>query len=1131
MKKHIGKITVFLAFLLVIVASIMCFTIFSAESSSSEVTVNWNFDIIGSGDAKTAKITGASITGDYTRSFAIPSTVTRDGVEYPVTEIKEGAFNGNTKVFGPLTIPDGVTKIGYNAFKNTQIYGEVIIPSTVTSIGYSAFENCKGITKVTLPEDFKTIDDYVFKGCTALRSINLENVTKIQKESFNNCNTLYNITLTSKLTYLGNSAFANCKSLDQTFDLSSVTSLGDSVFSGCNRIKGFKMPNTSFNLSFFSNLASLESIEVLKDNENYITIDGVLFNKKENVATTLLLYPLNKSDSVYTVPKTVTTIGKAAFAYAKNLETVKLGDNVETLSPEAFMYSSLTHEYLPNNIYSMSVDLFKGCKNLEWVVLGNNIAAIGTDCFKDANKNVTVIAKNPRVTPSYDVTNFISMKNYQCIDHYYGYNDAPATCEAPGYKVCIVCERVAYEKQLEHSGMIIESSELSCDTDEYIVIDCLTCGKHVKEISREKTGHQSITYTVPATSTTPGYTRHFCYVCSETYVENYTPFLNVAPCSAHSSFSELVISEPSCKTNGLKIYYCTDCGKFIRDLVTDKAQCSYEVVSDIVSSCTVEGVLIERCTVCQTEKITKRPLIAHDHEWYTISEKQGYEYSSCKRCGLFESREVDYSVLNALLSQVSVYYETYYSPEAIAIIRPIKESQGLNLTQSAVNYNVNILSNTLANLSYNVTDVPVVFIETTDLSEDYYSEAKIYISYLDENGNSCVEAIEQDGEIKIRGNSTADYKEKYPYNIKFSTKVDLFGMGAGKKYCLLANLFDQTLIRNALVMDFSKAIELQYSQDYEFVDVYYNGQYYGLYLLTTPMDIGEDRIDIDEENDIVLEVEKVTGDHVNSLSEDEKHIYSSIFNISAVVEGSDDLSGEAYSKLFSSFNMVDFAIKSGDWNLIDQYVDIESVSKYFLIHEYLKEVDMCFDSTRFYMKDGKLYGGPVWDFDLGLGNLHLDSGQPGDDNSHNAYNNEGDFANKNSGVTNNSATGYWADCRWAGNKNIWFPYLVQYSKEFNDEIKALIKDYADIMRLMYEDKIISKHESIRNNLDNFYKDDDFTAARIRNYRIFTIAKRYNPMPHNSNSYAEAMDYLRAWLKERHEWMYKAYLGVDLPSSN
>lgn len=1158
MKKHIGKITIGLALIIAIAVSILCITVFSADKNEAAgVTVTWTFSTKDDSSAAednpikgTATITGATVVGDYTREMNIPATVVKDGKTYQVTAIGAGAFD-EAKFFGKLTLPEGLVTINQNAFKGSQIFGEIVIPSTVTTIGYSAFENCKGITSVNLPASITEIDEYTFKNCTALRTVNTENVEIFDKECFAHCYALYEITIgkkavkdgdstkvIGKTTTIGNSAFYQCMSLDQTFDLSEVTSLGSSVFHNCERIEGFIMPNVSFDLAFFSGCTGVKRYEITGDASLYTSIDGVIFNKVDltNSSTDddelkLLLYPANKDDEVYHIPEGVRIIDKAAFAYSKNIKSVVISSTVEKIYPEAFKNSSIETSYIPDNVYFVSVDTFKGCSSLEWVILGENVTTTGVDSFRDANANVVVIAKNPLLTKPDFVKeeNFFSSATYQCINHYYGYLDKAATCTEYGYNQCIVCDRISYIKELGHSGPVIEKSALSCETDEYKKIDCIRCNQEISIVTAEKTGHNPVTQSKSATATTPGYDINYCLTCQKTYVDNYQGFEDATPCASHSHFSTVLISEANCDTNGLSIVHCSDCGGYIRSSVTDRIGCSYETTIVVESSCTVNGQVNETCTVCGKDRITKKELKAHTHSWYTISSKQGYEYSTCSVCGYFESREVDYSVLKALVARIPAHYEDIYTTETVAVIRPIKESLSLNMTQEAVDYNANMLRNALSSAEYNVTDVPVVFIEkSTGLSKEY-SDAIIYIAYLDKDGTSAVEAIEYDATMKIRGNSTANAK-KYPYNIKFSSKVDLFGMGAGKKYCLIANLYDQTLMRNAMAIEFSQLIGIQFAPSYQFVEVYYNGRYDGLYMLTTPMDIDENRINIDEENDFVTELEH--------KSDGEFYLTSPIFNIKALVEDTADLSGDAYSRMYSSYYLVDYAIKSGDWELIKEHVDIESVSKYYVIHEYLKDVDMCYDSTRFYFMDGKLYGGPVWDYDFSMGNLDLNSGQVGDDSSHDAYNNEGGHVNKTLGEANNSATGYWADCRWASNKNIWFASLMQYSPEFQQEVKQVIIDYTDEMRLMYEDKVISKRETLTNKIDIHYKDDSFTAARIRNYNIldsdgelrFPIAAKQSSMTYALPSYTKAVEYLKGWLEERHNWVYRAYVGEDLPPS-
>ena len=97
------------------------------------------------------------------------------------------------------------------------------------------------------------------------------------------------------------------------------------------------------------------------------------------------------------------------------------------------------------------------------------------------------------------------------------------------------------------------------------------------------------------------------------------------------------------------------------------------------------------------------------------------------------------------------------------------------------------------------TDVPKVFITTSQsLSRDYID---CTVEIVDEAGGTHEDIRDNKSKVKIRGNSTSS-GEKKPFNIKFSSKTDVLGMGKNKKWCLLANCYERTLIRNQTVFDF-----------------------------------------------------------------------------------------------------------------------------------------------------------------------------------------------------------------------------------------------------------------------------------------------------------------------------------------
>ena len=1089
-----------------------------------------------------------------------------------LTEIKKKTFY-NSFLIANFEIPEGITSIGDEAFSKTLIQGCFVFPEGLTSIGTSAFYDCYGILGITFPTTLNEIKSNTFYGCISITYANFENITKFGDNCFYNCQALLNANFPKSEFTLGSKAFANCYSLSGEIDLSHVTSIQSNTFEGCQRINSLVIPDKDL-LGIIKGCSNLNAVSASQSNIKYITIDNVLFEvvSKEEFApnesinfeafsgdtgyiivnnvpyilengviykvteTTILFYPYMKSDSTYTVPNHVSVIGTNAFYNVKAINKIVIGENVTSIMSGAFSNTGLTTAFIPDSITKVNSNIFNGCSALEWVVLGKNVTSIDA-CFQGTT--VSVYSRNEFLPRPSDVSTsrYFTSKS-QCINHLYGYVDNDPTCESSGYAKCTFCDKTEYKKILDHFGPIVKYVELSCFSDGYSLVECTLCNKSVRINVSKSSGHLPNYEKIEATSTTPGYIIANCTVCYETYLSSFTPHKETS-CENHTTESKLITPKYSCKTNSLKIDYCKDCGQLINTTIPkEKTACKFVFEERIESTCSVAGQLIEKCIICGNKRITKLDLAPHSHDWYTIDGNKGYEYSECSVCGKFECNEVDYSIYDMLLGQISQYYETYYAPDTVALLKPIWDNRDLNLTQGAVNYNVDLLKDILANVKYNVTDIPVIFIEKTDgvLNRDTYTGAKIYVAYMDENGVRQTEAVDMNGEIKTRGNSTNN-SNKYPYNIKFSNKVDLFDMGAGKKYSLLANLYDQTLMRNAVVMDFAKSIGLDYTPEYTMVELYYNGEYDGVYMLTTPMDIDENRIEINEDTDALLEVENKGG--LFRIEFNKQNADMNMY-MKLLVDQPEELTAEGYSSLISTFYQVNIAIFSEDWELLQKWVDVDSVAKYYLLHEYLKEVDICYDSTRYYIKNNKLYGGPVWDFDFGLGNVASGGGNNG---SHTAYNNgSADYVNKNggaelgviegdysNGLTNwASTTGYWARGYWEnGNANGFFDELYRYSDEFIDLVAKYIKDYEIQMQLLYKNYYDEEEGTTYVNvIDSMHKDQDFTAARIRNWKVYKITHQYSNTTKMEISYEKAIAYLREWLQRRHQWMIEAYIEVD-----
>ena len=271
-------------------------------------------------------------------SITIPNSVTSigNGVFFDcenLVSIEVANDNMNyTSISGILFSKNKTELIQYPAAKTDSTY---IIPDGVTRIDY-AFGSCKNLTSVTIPDSVTSIGDHAFNGCTSLTNITIPNsVTSIGNYSFSGCTNLINITIPDSVTSIGDNAFYKCESLTDIIIPNSVISIGYSAFSDCSGLANIAISDsvTSIGVSAFSGCISLKSIEVSDNNENYTSVDGVLFNKD---ASELITYPAGKSNDTYEISNSVTSIGDHAFTGCVSLKSVTIYDSVTSISDGAF---------------------------------------------------------------------------------------------------------------------------------------------------------------------------------------------------------------------------------------------------------------------------------------------------------------------------------------------------------------------------------------------------------------------------------------------------------------------------------------------------------------------------------------------------------------------------------------------------------------------------------------------------------------------------------------------------------------------------------------------------------------------------------------------------------------------------
>ena len=204
-------------------------------------------------------------------------------------------------------------KAPWDAFKETTT--NLVIEEGVTSIGGSVFQNFTALISVTFPKSLTRILALAFDGCNKLPSVKFpDSMEEIGYLAFNECESLTSVELPKNLSLLAGSAFRNCVSLTSVTVPAGVKRIIPSAFEGCKK---------------------LSTITVETGNPNYVSEDGLLFNKAK---TTLVLYLAGRGGTTFTIPSGVTAIGSLAFGYCELIE-VKIPAGVKDIDASAFSNS------------------------------------------------------------------------------------------------------------------------------------------------------------------------------------------------------------------------------------------------------------------------------------------------------------------------------------------------------------------------------------------------------------------------------------------------------------------------------------------------------------------------------------------------------------------------------------------------------------------------------------------------------------------------------------------------------------------------------------------------------------------------------------------------------------------------
>ena len=161
----------------------------------------------------------------------------------------------------------------------------------------------------------------------------------------------------------------------------SVTSIGYFAFYKCDKLSSVHIPKalTSIGGVAFYNCNNLKEIIVDKNNANYQSVDGVLYNKQK---TELINYPTQKAGNSYIVPDSVTKISKAAFFCCKILTSISIPKGITAIEGNTFAYcTGLTKISIPNGVTYIGIGAFLGCSNLKGIVIPEKVTTIDIGAF------------------------------------------------------------------------------------------------------------------------------------------------------------------------------------------------------------------------------------------------------------------------------------------------------------------------------------------------------------------------------------------------------------------------------------------------------------------------------------------------------------------------------------------------------------------------------------------------------------------------------------------------------------------------------------------------------------------------------------------------------------------------------
>lgn len=254
---------------------------------------------------------------------------------------------------------------------------------------------------------------------------------------------------------------------------------------------------------------------------------------------------------------------------------------------------------------------------------------------------------------------------------------------------------------------------------------------------------------------------------------------------------------------------------------------------------------------------------------------------------------------------------------------------------------------------------------TTDGGAPIDSKDEYVGCYVSIDGKGEFKDYSGTARIRGRGNSTWLWYDKKSYRLKLDVKDKVLGLKKNRDWVLLANYRDATDLMNTFGFETARWMGMPFTNHTRYVEVFLNGDYIGLYQLTEQIEVGGHRVDIDEENGVILSFDLDDGPGLSPDATD--NFYSEVYGMPMCVKNPDDPTAEQIAQIQSDFAVLENAVKAKDFALVDSLLDVESFISMLQLQEYLYNVDFTAPRSVYMFRDvdGKYTMGPVWDWDAG----------------------------------------------------------------------------------------------------------------------------------------------------------------------